>query len=395
MRVLFLPLITRTHGAGTISRCLAVAEHLRLSQHEVSFLTYGEAAKQVAQFRFAFVEGTVPDPPGALHPLYDLSDVAVFLNLTSENYLRRSLESELRAVDQFHPDVLFSEFKLTAPITAAIRGLPLVSTACTPADPRFVSPLFLNKRALNHDDAIQGFNEILVKYDQPPIQDVAELFFMRSHCKIAPTIPEMEPLLQDVPNLHYVGSLLHDRRELAPLPTDLMEKAHGKSVVFVYLSEGEIGPSLYTRVLPSAFDDTEFQAIVAVGDHPDLTDLPEPTSGVTWVRYVPGRSMLRSSQALIFHGGQNTAMASLIHKGPSLIFPGDHFERDFNARALARLGVGLHCSVEEFVPERVLENIRALRKPSYHLAAETYSRQIQRRGGACSAADIVIAASGR
>ncbi len=82
----------------------------------------------MAESDFPFMEGTVPEPPGPLHALTDLSDVAVYLNLTDEDYLRRSLETEHKAVNSSKPDVLFSEFKLTAPITAAEAGLPLVST---------------------------------------------------------------------------------------------------------------------------------------------------------------------------------------------------------------------------------------------------------------------------
>ncbi len=390
MRILFLPIITRGSAIGTITRCLSVAHHLRLCGHEAYFLTHGEGAKHVAESDFPFMEGAVPDPPGPLHALSDLSDVAVYLNLTDEDYLRRSLETEQKAVERFKPDVLFSEFKLTAPITAAQSGLPLVSTACSPADPRFMSPLFSKKRAVNHDAAIEGFNIILEERGLHPVIDVAELFFMRSDVKIAPTVHEIEPLLADVPNMHYVGYLLYDRQELAPLPEGLIEKAYGKNLVFAYFGTGEIGPAQYTSVLPRAFEGTEFYAIVAVGDHPDLPELPVPTNNVTWVRFVPGRSILRGSQALIFHGGQNTAMASLIHKVPSLVFPGTDFERDFNARALARIGVGIHCAVEDFTPEQLLESTLQLMSPSYRLAAETYSWKILRGGGARHAADLVI-----
>ena len=97
-------------------------------------------------------------------------------------------------------------------------------------------------------------------------EDVAELFFTRSDRKIAPTIPDIEPLLADVPGLDYVGYLLYDRWELAPLPTHILEITKGKQVVFAYFSTGEIGPDRYTSVLPGAYDGTEFHAVVAV--HP-------------------------------------------------------------------------------------------------------------------------------
>jgi UDP:flavonoid glycosyltransferase YjiC (YdhE family) len=316
----------------------------------------------------------------------------VFLNLTSEEFVRASLDSEQKAVEGFGPDVLFSEFKLTAAITAAATGLPLVSTACTPADPRFLSPLFPGERALNHDEAVTGFNRILEERKLDPISDVAELFFTRSDIKVAPTLPEIEPMLADVPGLRYVGYLLYDRWELAPLPEGLLKKAHGRNIVFVYFSLGEIGPRAYTRVLPEAFAGTEFHAIVAVGDHPDLPKLPAETPNVTWLRYVPGRSMLKCSEALIFHGGQNTSVASLIYGVPSLIFPGSDFERDFNARALARIGAGIRLLAGDFTPAKVLENTRKLLTPSFRLAAEKYGRKTIRHGGARYAADLLLQA---
>jgi UDP:flavonoid glycosyltransferase YjiC (YdhE family) len=395
MRVLFLPLITGGPAIGTITRCLAVADHLRKLGHEAFFLTNGEGAKFVSEAGYPAMKGTIPDPPGRHHPMHDLADVAVFLNLSDEGYIRRALDAERGAVDRFAPDVLFSEFKLTAPITAADTGLPLVSTACSPADPRFRSPLYPGERSLNHNDAIAGFNRVLSEHGQAPIEDVSELFFTRSDVKAAPTILELEPLLEDVPDLHYVGYLLFDRRELAPLPEGLIEATRSRDIVFVYFSTGEIGPDQYTQVIPQAFDGTEFHAVVAVGDHPELPELPQETANTTWLRFVPGRSILKCSRAAIFHGGQNTAMAALIHKVPSLIIPGKDFERDFNARAIDRIGAGIHLPVEDFTPERVLEGTRSLQSHSFQLAAETYGRKILRQGGPRKAANLLMKASRR
>lgn len=392
MRILFLPLITRGAAIGTITRCLAVADHLRLLGHDCFFLTNGAGAEHVTDAGFPYLEGKIPEPPGPHVPLRDLSDVAVFLNLTREDYLRQALAAEQGAVDRFRPDVLFSEFKLTASITAAVNALPLVSTACSPADPRFVSELPPTGNSLSHDEAARGFNKLLDERSLPLIRDVAELFFTRSTVKVAPTIPELEPLLADVKDLHYVGYLLYDRWELEPLPEGLLQQAHGKKLVFVYLSTGEIGPAQYTRVLPEAFHNTEFHAIVAVGDHPEQPELPQSTANTTWVHFVPGRSILRCSQAVIFHGGQNTAMAALLHKVPSLAFPGQDFERDFNARSIARIGAGLHYPAEDFTPSKVLQAVRDLLNPSYALANESYSWKVLQQGGPRYAADLVLSA---
>jgi UDP:flavonoid glycosyltransferase YjiC (YdhE family) len=393
MRALFLPLITRGAAIGTITRCLSIADHLKLSGHESCFLTNGEGAKLVSEAGYPWMEGRIPDPPGRHRPLYDLSDVAVHLNLTKEDYIRSALQHEQQAIQEFRPDVLFSEFKLTAPITAAETGLPLVSTACSPADPRFKSPLFSGDKSVDHEEAVSCFNRVLEARQMEPINDVAELFFTRSHVKIAPTIPQLEPLLSDVPNLHYVGYLLYDKMELAPLPPGLIEQIQDRATLFVYFSFGEIEPAKYIRVIPEAFDQSEFHAVVAVGDHPDVKELPESTANVTYVRFVPGRSMLQRCKALIFHGGQNTAMAALIHKLPSLIYPGKDFERDFNARSLANVGAAIHAAVENFSPEKTLELTRKLLSSSIHHTAETLSSEILSKGGPRHAADLVMKAA--
>ncbi len=185
-----------------------------------------------------------------------------------------------------------------------------------PGRPAVRLTTFPQPKAVDHTEAVAGFNRILDERRLTQITDVAELFFTRSDVKIAPTVPEIEPLLADVSNLHYVGYLLYDGMELAPLPPGLLDDVQGRNLVFAYFGMGEIGPTQYNFVLPEAYANTEFYAIVAAGDHPQSRDLPKPTSNTKWVRFVPGRSILRCSQALLFHGGQNTAMASLIHKVP-------------------------------------------------------------------------------
>lgn len=395
MRILFLPLITRGAALGTISRCLAVADVLRERGHAVCFLTNAEGRAMVEESGFSFLEGAVPDPPESLHhPLYNLSDTALFLGLAKEEYIRRQLEAERRAVEMFRPDALFSEFKLTAPVTAGRFSLPLVSTACSPAHPDFVSPLAPDKASCDVREAVEAFNRILDAFSLPPVAHVGELFFGRSTAKVAPTIKDLEPLLADVPNLAYVGALLYRAWEAAPLPPDMEERIAGRDPVYVYLSQGRIHPDTFLRVLPEAFDGTEFYAAAAVGDHPELPEtLPFTPNTGCW-RFVPAGSMLERSRVLIFHGGQNTAMASLIHGVPSLGFPGFEFERDFNVRGLEAVGAGLRLPLEDFRPEALLARCRELCAPGRAKAARDMGKRISALGGARRAAEIVLETGG-
>lgn len=394
MRILFLPLITRGSALGTISRCLAVAGALRETGHEAFFLTNSEGMGHVTESGYEYVLGALPDPPTPLdHPLYCLSDVAVFLGLTHEEYIRRALEAESMAIERFKPDVLFSEFKLTAPISAARHGLPLVSTACSPADPRFTAPLFSGGARCQTLEATEAFNRILSECGQQDITNIGELFFGRSLIKIAPTAERIEPLLADVPNLHYIGSLLYEAWEHAPLPPEIPRLIQGRKPVYVYLGMGHPGPKEYLRVLPEAFDDSEFFAVIAAGDHPDLPKSLPQTRGTACFRFVPAGSMLAVSRVLIFHGGQNTAMASLLHGAPSLVFPGYEFERDFNARGLESVGAGLNLPLADFTPEKILRHCREMETAPHRQAAAAMGKELAALGGPARAAELVLGAA--
>jgi len=391
MRGLFLPLITGGVALGTISRCLAIAAELRQAGHEACFLTGGPALHHVAEAAFPVREGPLPIPPGPVRPMHNLADVARFLNLAQRDYVQAALDAELAATDSFRPDVLFSEFKLTASLAAARSGLSLVSTACTPASPRFVSPLFAETPPVD-PEATAPFNRLLTESGAKPVRDVAELFFMRSKLKIVPASPQLEPMLQAEDNLHYVGYLLYDRWERAPLPKGVLEGVSAPRLVFVYFCVGEIGPERYLEVLPKAFDGTEFQAVVAVGDHPALRELPPSTANVRYVDFVPGSSILEVCDGLVFHGGQNTAMAALLHGRPSLIIPGCDFERDFNARGIVELGAGLKLTPDEFTPGRVLRAMRELQGEGFRRRAVAHGRELAGLGGPRRAAELIIQA---
>lgn len=394
MKILFLPLITRGSALGSISRCLSIAEVLRDHGHQTIFLTNSLSAEHVKCFGFKHLVSAMPSPPHNFHPMHDLADVAVYLKLTEEGYIRQALHHEWEAVDSFRPDVLISEFKLTAPITAARAGLPLVSTACTPAMPGFQSQLYQGGQKLDHTDALAGFNRVLAELGQDEIESVAELFYSRSQVKLAPTSPELEPALADMPDLYYVGYLLHHAMERGGLPPELQAPARENRLVFVYLSSGEIGPKIYTKVLPPAFNNSRYHVAVATGDHPDLLQLPPNTENVSYYRFLPGMSMLEASCAYISHGGQNSVVSAMLSGTPSLLFPGGDFERYFNARQAASLGAAKNLPSGDFTPEKLRGHLDDLLQSSCAQAATAAGKRLRSLGGPHRAAELVLQAAG-
>jgi UDP:flavonoid glycosyltransferase YjiC (YdhE family) len=395
MKVLFLPLITRGSALGSISRCLAMAEVLRQQGHQTLFLTNSLSAAHVEGFGFEHLVGAMPPPPDDFHPMHDLAGVAVYLKLTEESYIREALQHEWAAVEQFRPDVLVSEFKLSAPITASKAGLPLVSTACTPAMPGFESSLYKGEPRLGHSEALAGFNRVLSEHELEPINEVAELFYGRSQVKLAPTSRELEPALAEVPDMHYVGYLLHHAMEHGDLPPELLAPARESRLVFTYLSTGELGPKTYTKVLPRAFAGTRFHVAVATGDHPDLPALPPATDNLSYHRFLPGMSVLEASCAYISHGGQNSVVSAMLAGVPSLLFPGGDFERYFNSRQAAKLGAARNLPSQEFTSDRMLQHLDELLESSYAQDAAAAGERLRVLGGPRRAVELVLQAAGK
>jgi UDP:flavonoid glycosyltransferase YjiC (YdhE family) len=387
-------LVTRGSALGSISRCLAIAEVLREQGHQTLFLTNSLSADHVARFGFDHLVGAMPPPPGQFHPMHDLADVAVYLNLTDEQYIRQALQREWEAVERFKPDVLVSEFKLTAPITVARAGLPLVSTACTPAMPDFKSYLYQGEPRLDHTKALAGFNKVLDEFGQQAISHVAELFYGRSQVKLAPTSRDMEPALEQIPGLHYVGYLLHHAMEQGDLPEELQAPARESRLVFVYLSTGELGPKAYTKVLPQAFEGTRFHVAVATGDHPDLPELPPETENLSYHRFLPGMSMLEASCAYISHGGQNSVVSAMLAGVPSLLFPGGDFERYFNSRQAAGLGAARNLPISDFIPEKLRNHLGELLQSGCAVKALANGQRLRALGGPHRATELVLQSVG-
>ena len=242
--------------------------------------------------------------------------------------------------------MIFTENQFTAAISSALTRVPLVSTAASVNHPSFSSPLYSNFPP--SADVVDAFNAVLREYRLPPITDVYELANARSALNVAPTVPELEPLLAEFPNMHYVGPLLYRRMELGPLPQSLKDTSW-KLLVYVYMSAGTLKPPIYIPVLEEAFADLDLEIAVALREKEyNGHTLPFKIKNIHLHQYLPGSTMAMHSVMVVTRGGQNTIMSALLAGTPIVGFPGTNAEADFNVRGLAQLGASILGATEDF-----------------------------------------------
>lgn len=355
MRILFVPAAGGV-GLGPLTNVLAIAEAAANSGHTVAFMCKGAWESLIGRLGYLAYPAPLPRKfEGKLPPPYKLSDVLIGLGWADDNFIRESIKSEIKAIASFSADIVVSMLQVTAPISATVMHKPSVAIFSWADGPAFTSPLY------KEDDSLLGleknYNQVFQEYGIPPIQDISELAFMRSELKIAPTIPELQPELVDIPGVHFIGSLLSQSMELGDLPVELAKLKENGPLIFVYLSPGDISPDCWIPTLIETFADSPYQVIVTLAPL-SLSPKSLPSSNnVHFYERLPGSTAIANSDLVISHGGANTVMNALSHGIPQIVFPDKYAERDYNGRAVARLGAGLNLPTEEFSNIKLLHHV--------------------------------------
>ncbi|MFN2298020.1 MAG: nucleotide disphospho-sugar-binding domain-containing protein [Anaerolineales bacterium] len=405
-RILFSVGINAVEALGTVTRMVAVADEVRKISPDakILFRAAGIEADHAAEHGYAVARGYKPDMygiPGLFWQLMDkirgewdgtvpaiknLESVIRMKGVFTKAYVNKSYAEWEQLIDSFKPDVAVSEFDLTAPIVARKHGLPLYSTYSTVGTPSFYSELFYTKP---HPDKSlhRNYNRLLRRLRMPEVSNILELFGGYGHAeRLIPSIPAMEDIPAGGKN-HYVGSINPEKYLGKTWKWDKRQP-----LIYVYLSIGQITPQLAEKVLADAFADSDFDVVFSGAGHPYFEKRGEYRIGnVHFFRYLPTDEVLRQADAAIHHGGQNTTLQCIEARVPALIFPGEHFERYYNAKKAAGIGCAHNLNNGDFTAEKLRSGCRKLMdKGSLHTALKKYSLEIQRLGGRRRAAEIVL-----
>jgi len=403
MRVLFLmsPIVTLSDTV----RCLAIAEALNQNIDRCAAVCGDSRRKWFESFGIPTYRS--PDPTyrgvreGKDLTIPTIIDFIRVFGLAEEKFLRETIRCEINAINDFKPDVIFSNFSLTAPISAKICKVPIVSVARYPyledasnntLEDDIIAKecaLFIKYRESLSKVSTEGINRILKENGLYFIEKITDLYFMQSDLKIAPTIPEFEPQLKNISNLYYVGYLLSESFESSASPDWLSHMDSSKPIVFVYFGRGSVMPQEVIDILPKAINRTDIQAIVSFGYHPAVKSLPPSTSNVRYEYFVPGMKVLEKSKAILCHGGQNLLINGLLHGVPSIIVPCSDFERTFNANIFDTLKIGIKLKKSEFTPEIIRETIYQILNPEFRKRAMEYGKRVRTYGGPKRAVELM------
>lgn len=266
-------------------------------------------------------------------PVRSFEEVLHFTGATAYSYFKKSVTEIRSAIAAFQPDLIYSEFNLSAIVAAKAEGKPVFASYSYPAQMSFAaSPQFAG-----------GVRRVLAELHQPPVRSALELF-LRADVRIVPSIRELEPI--DCENTYFVGSL-----KKAPE----MRGGGEKSRILAYLGTGTILKKRLLNEICDAFADSTFEVYLA-GMEPECS--PCPNIHTDWK--FDFSALLPSAAVFLSHGGQNSLVDGLLYGVPQLIYPGKVFERQYNAESIVKNKAGIRLAEDEFTAKNIRDAVGVL-----------------------------------
>ncbi len=355
MKILVVPMAAMAETAGPSSRCRQLVEGFRFAGIDVATCRAEDVNyKSIDGVQNYFLD--IPMPMGLPKPIATRTfPIAQKLGITSKKtvnsfdqvlrftgnldykYLKKSVESVRNAILEYNPDIVYSEFNISAIVAAKKEGIPLYTTVSYPTQHEYA-----------HDSRLTGgLNHLLDKMRLPRVYSALQLFDWADK-RFCPSIRELEPIEElkgEEDSICYCGTF--------KAAEDIGSKKIGLSSrdkILVYMGNGTVSATKTLSVIQAAFAGSKYEVYLAT------SYLPEET--IDNIHIAPRwdfSKLLDEAAIYINHGGQNSIVDGLLHGVPQIMVPGKVFERKYNAESVADADAGIVIDFRDFDAAHIKE----------------------------------------
>ena len=350
-KILIVPMPAMAETAGPGSRCRILAEGFRNAGMEVCTCM----ARDVNYIELDGIKNyklEIPTPMGMpkisakfFFPLVQklgitskktvksFEQVLFFTGNLDKRYLKKSVEDIRSAIRDFEPDIVYSEFNISAHIAAKLEHVRLYATVSFPTQKEYACEPKLAK----------GLNKLLGEWGLPKVSSALELFEWADE-KFCPSIPELEPFDKKVT---YIGTM-----KAAPEEKSAEEAIQGEKLqpvqnsrhnILVYMGNGTVPAKKMLHEIKEAFKASPYQLYIA-SKYLKLQEDGNIHVAQKW----DFAKLLEDAALFINHGGQNSVVDGLLYGVPQLMVPGKVFERKYNAQSVENAGAGKLLDHKDF-----------------------------------------------
>jgi UDP:flavonoid glycosyltransferase YjiC (YdhE family) len=352
MRVYFAPCGI---GLGHAGRSIPIARELKNAK--IVFSTYREGINYVKQEGYPLIEAPPIGFQVKLDGSVDFRQTVVnpgpfFASFT----LLKQVNSEVKTIQHFGPDVIVSDTRISPLVAGRILGIPRI---CILNEFQLIVPRkthYLRLARLADSFALAIIGKMWTSGNTVLIPDFPEPYTI---CEGNLNIPEsfrksvklIGPILPKHPDELLSKEEL--RRKLG-LPLD-------KPVIFVPISGPTLEKAFVTGVLRKILLEfpREYEIVVSYG-YPSADSKPIRHGNVTFYKWVPNRfEYLKACDVAISRAGHGTITQCMCYGKPVILVPTpNHTEQLTNARQAQKLGAAQIILQKRLTKEKLLEKVR-------------------------------------
>jgi len=379
MRVLVTPMAAMAETSGPYGRAASLCQKLIKKGHKVAFCAAEDINyKEIENVKNFYAP--VPSPFGMPQfigkrmmkmgqrlniqekkQVKSFEQVLFFAGATAKKHFYNDVLAIRDAIHYYKPDVVYAEFRPAAIVAAKLENVKVATGYSFPVQPSFAS----------NPEYSKGVRAFLQENNLPPVKSVLEIFDW-ADLKIVPSSHELEPM--DGENIIFTGPFSTPSIHAIECPKDK---------ILVYMGFGTISPHIMIENMMKLRTDCKIYV---------ATKQVKPFQKDNMIvdeRFDFG-SLMPGAVAYINHGGQNSIMTGLMYGVPQIIYPGNIFERKYNAASVVNLGAGVTLAKNEFTAERIGKIMDAFKEtPTYAANAKKAGENLLDLGGAGKAVEAI------
>jgi uncharacterized protein (TIGR00661 family) len=375
MKVLIAPMAAIAETSGPFARAKALAIGLLQQDHTPAFC----AARDI---NYQPVEGVreyfapIPSPMGLpmaigkrafgmaqrlgiqqRRKVHSFEEVLFIVGAIQERFFAEDVRAIRQAIRQFKPDIVYAEFRPAAIVAAKMESVPVAISYSYPARKAYAfSPQYS-----------KGVKRFLQQQGLADIESVLDIFEW-ADLKIVPSCYELEPI--DDPKAVFTGPFV---TSFPALPS----KDRERNAVIVYMGNGSITYPKQLSVLKKAFHESRYQVYIA-----SYEAISSDQGNIHVARRFDFKTLFPCAIAFINHGGQNSILSAIMAGVPQMVFPGNVFERQYNACSIEKLGLGRSYPDSYFNSSEMVQAVTELKnQTSYSQNACKIQSQLRKLGG--------------
>ncbi len=399
------------YNLAEVTRAVEIARALRDRGAGIHFFTHGgtdQSRITEADFPLTVLEPLITPEKHAY--LIDLDQGRQLGQPFTVAELTAYVESEVAALQDLRPAIVYAGMNLPCVISARAAGVPLVYLLPTPGSPIYFQhglaafpegreiwitrrlpqawkDRFFNWLALHSRFGVINFNTVARRFGVSPLRMLPDM--VAGDLNLLTDLPELTgiPATALPPTYRYIGPLF--ARLPLPIPAEA-ERVFSRPGLKIFCAMGSSTPPVVLRRVALALRDSGHNVVIAttsILDPAELNPLPE---NVYAARYLPAPQVNELADIAVIHGGQGTVQTAC-WAGTPAVGVAFQFEQQANLDMLVRAGMGVRIPLRDFTGERLLNEVeRVANNPQYRAEARRVQALVRPIDGAANAAKAIL-----